>query len=120
MSKWDTPARLIHERNGDAEISYHVVSRDRTLSLKALGLHTYLMSLPGDWPVDSQRLALACLEGRDAIRTAMAELEKAGLVQVVHIRTKTGAFVTDISVAAKPWDASTLKPHTCAHVNTPT
>lgn len=52
--------------------------RDPALSFRALGLLAHLVSLPEGSSVDSSSLAEARKEGRDAVRTAFAELVAAG------------------------------------------
>lgn len=50
---------------------------DTTLSFRALGVLTYLLSRPADWETDSERLAATRREGRDAVRRGLRELEAA-------------------------------------------
>jgi hypothetical protein len=52
--------------------------QDAELSFRARGVLGYLMSLPKGWKTNAERIAKEGKEGRDAIRTALAELEKAG------------------------------------------
>lgn len=74
---------------------------DSRLSYRALGLLTYLLSKPDGWETDSERLSEGRKEGRDAIRTAMTELKKAGYLKQVRTqdpatgRWSTGAELTD-------------------------
>lgn len=58
--------------------------RDTSLSLKAKGLLSMVLSLPDDWKYSIKGLASLCLEGQDAVKAAIAELEQGGYV----IRTK--------------------------------
>jgi hypothetical protein len=64
--------------------SYTVMSnhhlRNRTLSLKAKGLLSQMLSLPEDWDYTLAGLASINKESKDAIRTAVRELEEAGYV----------------------------------------
>ena len=52
--------------------------RDRTITLKAKGLLSQMFSLPNDWDYTLKGLAYINLDGNDAIRSAIKELEKAG------------------------------------------
>ena len=88
--------------------SYWGVSQDRTLSFRALGLHTYLMSMPEGWRISSDRVAAAAKEGRDAIQTALRELETAGLYEVVRTRGTGGKFITYGVVYAVPKTPETV------------
>lgn len=64
--------------------SYTVMSnhhlRNRRLSLKAKGLLSQMLSLPEDWDYTLAGLASINKESKDAIRTAVRELEEAGYV----------------------------------------
>lgn len=55
--------------------------RDGSLSLKAKGLLSQMLSLPEDWDYTLDGLAKINKESKDAIRSAVVELEKAGYVQ---------------------------------------
>jgi len=63
---------------------------DKELSLKAKGLHSYLMTLPDDWDVQMGHIENQSTEGRTAVRSAMAELIKAGYVKRSPCRTELG------------------------------
>lgn len=66
--------------------------RDKDLSLKAIGLLTQLMSHQDGWSVSIQSLASQNSCGRDAIRSAVQELEKAGYLKRSQPRTQSGSF----------------------------
>src|ERR1051325_69347 len=54
---------------------------DVRLSFRAKGLHTYLMAKPDNWQVYIEQLEhQSPREGRDAIRSALKELEDAGYI----------------------------------------
>lgn len=59
--------------------NYHL--RDKSLSLKAKGLLSQMLSLPEDWDYTLSGLAVINRESKDAIRTAVNELEKAGYIK---------------------------------------
>lgn len=58
------------------------------LSWKAKGLHTYLMQLPEDWRLSLEDLINRSTDGRDSTKSAIKELEKAGLFLRKTIREK--------------------------------
>jgi len=70
--------------------NYHL--RDKNLSLKAKGLLSQMLSLPEDWDYTLAGLARINAEGKDAIRAAVVELEKAGYVQRRQTTDKAGKF----------------------------
>lgn len=56
----------------------NVIMNDDKLSLRAKGLLCVLLSKPDDWRVDGRMIANEVKEGRDAVYTALTELETAG------------------------------------------
>lgn len=54
--------------------------RNNRLSLRARGLLAMLLSYPDNWRTSAEQLAKVCVEGRDAIRSTLAELEAAGYI----------------------------------------
>lgn len=67
--------RVERTNNYTVMSNYHL--RDKTLSLKAKGLLSLMLSLPETWDYTLSGLARISLEGKDAIRAAVVELEKA-------------------------------------------
>lgn len=63
---------------------------DQTLSFKAKGLHSYLMTLPDDWTVRMSDLEKRSTDGRLAVRSGMAELIESGYVSRYPARTEDG------------------------------
>ena len=60
--------------------NYHL--RDTSLSLKAIGLLSKILSLPDDWDYSVAGLAAICKEGESAIKTALEELKEQGYLVV--------------------------------------
>jgi hypothetical protein len=64
---------------------------DDRLSYRAKGLHSYLMTKPEGWQVRLDYLAQQSpTEGREAVRTALTELEDAGYVKRQKVRGERG------------------------------
>ena len=82
--------RVERTNNYTVMSNYHL--RDKTLSLKAKGLLSLMLSLPETWDYTLAGLARISLEGKDAIRAAVVELEKAGYVQRRQTTDKAGKF----------------------------
>ena len=55
--------------------------RDKRLSLKAKGLLSQMLSLPENWDYTLTGLCYINKESKDAIRTAIHELEQAGYIR---------------------------------------
>ena len=64
--------------------------RDKSLSLKAKGLLSLMLSLPEDWDYTTKGLARICRDGVDSIRSAVQELEQRGYVSRRRIRNGKG------------------------------
>ena len=68
------------EKNKDYTVMSNYHLRDSSLSLKAKGLLSQMLSLPENWDYTLLGLAQINKEGKDSIRAALAELEQAGYV----------------------------------------
>lgn len=78
---------------------------DDHLSYRALGLLTFILDKPDDWRIDSCDLARGeGREGRDAVRTALRELEEAGYLRRKRIRRPDGTFDMESTVYDSPVD----------------
>ena len=82
--------RVERTNNYTVMSNYHL--RDKALSLKAKGLLSLMLSLPETWDYTLSGLARISLEGKDAIRAAVVELEKAGYIQRGQTTDKAGKF----------------------------
>ena len=80
--------RVERTNNYTVMSNYHL--RDKTLSLKAKGLLSLMLSLPETWDYTLSGLARISLEGKEAIRAAVVELEKAGYIQRSRTRNEKG------------------------------
>jgi hypothetical protein len=59
--------------------------RDKSISLKAKGLLSFLLSLPHDWVIYKSKLTDYSLDGKDSISSAWDELELLGYIHSVRI-----------------------------------
>ena len=82
--------RVERTHNYTVMSNYHL--RDKGLSLKAKGLLSLMLSLPETWDYTLFGLAKISLEGKDAIRATVVELEKAGYIQRHQTTGKDGKF----------------------------
>lgn len=84
-------------------IMHNETIRDATLSYKARGLLLYLLSLPDDWTVSSEHLArMSERDGRDAVRTGLDELERAGYLKRWRHQDAAGRWVNESVVYDRP------------------
>lgn len=75
---------------------------DERLSFRARGILAFLLSRPVGWRTDATTLARGAREGRDAIRTALAELEVTGYLHRVRERGDGGRWVHTSYVTDAP------------------
>ena len=80
------------ERTRDYTVMSNYHLRDKRLSLKAKGLLSQILSLPEDWDYTLAGLAHINRESKDAIRSAVNELEQAGYIQREQTTDKRGRF----------------------------
>ena len=82
--------RVERTQNYTVMSNHHL--RDKGLSLKAKGLLSQMLSLPEDWDYTLAGLAKINAEGRDAIRAAVQELERAGYIRRSRVRDDKGCL----------------------------
>ena len=68
--------RVNKSRGYTVMANYHL--RDKTLSLKAVGLLSKMLSFNDGWQFSTKGLSAICKEGPDAVLAALRELEDAG------------------------------------------
>ena len=82
--------RVERTQNYTVMSNYHL--RDKTISFKAKGLLSLMLSLPEDWDYTLAGLTRISLEGKDAVRATVVELEKAGYIHRHQTTDKAGKF----------------------------
>ena len=93
--------RIEKNKNYTVMANYHL--RDISLSLKAKGLLSLMLSLPEGWDYTTKGLACICKDGVDSICSTVKELENAGYVQRRRLRNELG-HLTEIeyTILEKP------------------
>ena len=80
--------RVEKNTNYTTMCNYHL--RDQSISLKAKGMLSMLLSLPDSWKYSVRGLAAISLEGVDGIMTALKELETHGYLERRQLRQANG------------------------------
>ena len=80
------------ERTGDYTVMSNYHLKDKRLSLKAKGLLSQMLSLPEDWDYTLSGLCYINRESKDAIRTAINELEQTGYIRRRQTTDAAGKF----------------------------
>ena len=80
------------ERNKGYTVMSNYHLRDKALSLKAKGLLSQILSLPEDWDYTLSGLCCINRESKDAIRSAVNELERAGYIERHQTTDESGKF----------------------------
>ena len=93
--------RIDKTRDYTVMANFHL--RDISLSLKAKGLLSLMLSLPENWDYTTKGLAQICKDGVDSICATLKELEKAGYIQRRRVRNEMGRL-TDLeyTILEKP------------------
>lgn len=78
-----TAIRVMKNTNYTVMCNYHL--KDTSISLKAKGLLSMILSLPEGWRMSVEGLVQICLESETAVKSGLAELKKAGYLTVHKI-----------------------------------
>ena len=102
--------RIDKTRDYTVMSNYHL--RDNRLSLKAKGLLSQMLSLPEDWDYTLAGLSYINRESKDAIRSAVNELEQAGYIDRRQTTDAKGKFSgNEYIIHEKPAQAEPLSPY---------
>ena len=85
------PVCRIMKENNYTRVSNHYL-RDNSLSFKAKGLLTLMLSLPEDWDYTITGLAQFTADGRVSIASTICELEERGYIRRSQTRGENGSF----------------------------
>ena len=80
--------RVIKNKNYTTMCNYH--TRDKNLSLKAIGLLTIFLTLPDDWEFSIRGTEKIVKDGKASIQSAMKELKAAGYLETTQMRDEKG------------------------------
>ena len=80
------------ERTRDYTVMSNYHLKDKRLTLKSKGLLSQMLSLPDDWDYTLSGLSVINRESKDAIRSALNELEAAGYIRRRQTTAASGKF----------------------------
>lgn len=83
----------------------HRILEDARLSWRAKGVLAYLLSKPPEWEVRSEDVINKSTDGRDAVRSAMAELKELGYAELINTRDGRRWVVREEPSPEKPFMA---------------
>ncbi len=101
--------RIDKTRDYTVMSNYHL--RDKRLSLKAKGLLSQMLSLPEDWDYTLTGLSFINRESKDAVRSAVHELERCGYIERRQTTDALGKFsVNEYVIHESPAEPSSENP----------
>ena len=93
--------RIDKTRDYTVMANHHL--RNKSLSLKAKGLLSLMLSLPEDWDYTTKGLSMICKDGVDSICSTVKELENAGYVKRRRVRDAHGRLTeVEYTILEKP------------------
>lgn len=90
------------EKTRDYTVMSNIHLKDRTLSFKAKGLLSMMLSLPDDWDYTIAGLIAISKENETAVKNTMKELKEHGYLEVTKERTEKGTFEYIYNIYEKP------------------
>lgn len=96
------------ERTKDYTVMSNHHFKNKTLSYRAVGLLSVMLSVPENWDYTLAGLSMLHAESIDAVRTALGELENAGYVERHRIRNEKGQLketeyiIRELPISKKP------------------
>lgn len=100
----------------DFTIISNSVCMDQRLTMRALGVLVRLLSRPDNWRTNSEGLAAEFGVGRDAVRGALHELQKAGYIRMHKSQNAAGHWSSSWLVFDEPVTDDEASADGCADV----
>lgn len=102
MFNTETIFRVHKNKNYTTMCNFHF--DDRRLSLKAVGLHSFILSKPDDWKIIIQNIIHSHTDGRESVYSGIRELVKFGYWVKYPVRKngKISYYQTDIYEEPQP------------------
>ncbi len=95
--------RVIKNKNYTVMANYHL--REKSMTLKAKGLLSVMLSLPPEWDYSVNGLCSICKENITAIRSTLDELKQFGYLEVVKLlpnQTESGRIEYNYNIYEEP------------------
>lgn len=70
------------------------ILEEQSLSYRAKGIYSYLVSRPENWKYNMQNLINTSTDGRESVQKGIKELEKIGLLKRIKSQNLKGKFVS--------------------------
>ena len=103
--------RIEKNKNYTVMSNHHL--KDKSLTLKAKGLLSLILSLPEEWNYTTRGLAAICKEGVDCIGATLRELENGGYIERNRLRNEHGIITdTEYVIYEFPQDKPEQDPNT--------
>ncbi len=94
---------IVYRNKNFASIpTYHM--KDKSLSLKAVGLLSKMLLLPEEWDYSLSGLASLNKDGIDSVRSTLKELSVHNYVEIEKVHSEKGTFKYNYRVFEKPED----------------
>ena len=90
------------EKNNNYTVMSNYHLRDKSLSYKAKGLLSFMLSLPEDWDYSLNGLVVISKESRDGIRSILKELQENHYLEIEKVRGAKGYFEYNYLIYEKP------------------
>ena len=92
--------RTVKDKN--YSVINNTVLRDERLSWRARGIAAFLLTQPDNWTINSDYIWKKGIEGRDAVRNALKELEEANYIHRRKQQDKEGKWTTELALTEVP------------------